>query len=84
MRRREFVTLVGGAAVVWPRTAQQPAVPVIGFLGSRLPDSDAHLRGRVSSAPERSRLRRGPKRGHLISLGGKSIRATAGVGGQSG
>jgi putative ABC transport system substrate-binding protein len=56
VRRRDFITLLGGAGAAWPRAAraQQPKVPTIGFLGRTTPAAETQ---RLSAFVQRPRDR---------------------------
>jgi hypothetical protein len=68
MRRREFTTLIGGAAA-WPLAAraQQSAMPVVGFMSARSPEDSAHL---VAA------FRRGLGEGGFVE--GRTLRSSSG------
>ena len=77
--RREFITLVGGAAVAWPLTvlAQQAVMPIIGFLSSRSPAESTAVVAAFRQGLREAGFVEGTESRNRVPLGGRSLRRAA-------
>ena len=85
LKRREFITLIAGAAVAWPLAAraQQPPMPVIGYFSGRSPEAEAPLRTPFLKALETSGFTVGRNRGRPVNGQAVDVVCGAAHGGSS-